>query len=330
MSDLHSPAAQLRLLLCSRLALPKDAPQKPLGPKAWSGFERALLNCKIEPAELLGFSAEQIATALGITPPQAENIAALLSRSGPLAVELEQLGARGIWVLTRGDNGYPQRWRTLLQDSAPVVIYGAGDRRLLSEAGIAVVGSRNVDDDAVSFARRVGECCASADLPVISGFARGIDQEAMMAAVSNCGHSVGILAEDLTRVIREPNARNAIEDGHLLLVSVSEHYSAPFSIGRAMERNAFIYTAAEAAVVVSASENTGGTWNGAAKNLRFRWVPIFVRAGEDIPPGNSALLKAGAHPIREEQLTSEFVATLAEAELPPLPKSERQPTLSFE
>ena len=329
MSEHLNSAAHVRLLLCSRLALPQGSADKPLSAREWSEFERAIAAAKIEDsADLVGRTPEELSSTLGIPAADSARVASLLFRSGPLAIEVERLHARSIWVITRGDAGYPQRWLELLQDRAPVVLYGAGDRRLLANSGIAVVGSRNVTDDASAFARRVGETCARADLAVISGAARGVDRAAMTGALEGGGYAIGILADDLTRAVREPETRQWIEDQRIALVTAF-HYSAPFSVGTAMARNKLIYCLAEAAVVV-ASEQTGGTWEGAQENFKCRWVPIFVRADEGVPSGNSALLKAGAHPIRSDQLTPEFIVTLRDAELPPLPKSAVQSTLTFE
>ena len=69
-----------------------------------------------------------------------------------------------------------------------------------------------------------------------------------------------------------------------------------------MGRNKLIYGLADYAVVVSSEVETGGTWRGATEALKARWCPVFVRTGDDVPPGNQELLKKGALALAESEL----------------------------
>ena len=64
-----------------------------------------------------------------------------------------------------------------------------------------------------------------------------------------------------------------------------------------MARNKLIYAVADAALVVQSDLGKGGTWAGAVEQLdKFRWVPVFVRLGQDPSPGMTALQRKGAIP----------------------------------
>jgi predicted Rossmann fold nucleotide-binding protein DprA/Smf involved in DNA uptake len=64
-----------------------------------------------------------------------------------------------------------------------------------------------------------------------------------------------------------------------------------------MGRNKLIYAMADYGVVVSAEYKKGGTWTGAEEELkRENSRTIFVRLGNNAPPGNSKLLDLGATP----------------------------------
>ncbi len=43
-----------------------------------------------------------------------------------------------------------------------------------------------------------------------------------------------------------------------------------------MQRNKYIYSLADAAMVVH-SGDSGGTWTGAKENLKKQWVPLWVK-----------------------------------------------------
>jgi hypothetical protein len=60
---------------------------------------------------------------------------------------VERWSARAIWVMSRADANYPRRFKTRLKEDAPPLLYGCGDAELLEMGGLAVVGSRHVDDE---------------------------------------------------------------------------------------------------------------------------------------------------------------------------------------
>ena len=92
-----------------------------------------------------------------------QRLAALLSRGGQLAFEVEHLSSRGIWILTRADDDYPNRLKDRLRYRPPV-LYGSGARALLGSDALAVVGSRDVDD-AGSCSRVLGRAARSRGWP---------------------------------------------------------------------------------------------------------------------------------------------------------------------
>src|SRR4051812_29235159 len=169
-----SPDSQVILLLCTRLALPpRQSELDPLSRSEWNDVARAIdVSSLKRPGGLLGPAAASLALDLNITPALAERIAALLARGGQLAIELERLGALGIWALTRADPAYPPRLKERLKGSAPPVLFGAGPAETLNHRGIAIVGSRDVDETGSAFASELGALCARSQVTVFSGGAR--------------------------------------------------------------------------------------------------------------------------------------------------------------
>ena len=159
-----------------------------------------------------------------------------------------------------------------------------------------MVGSREADDDRLAFARMVGSRCARSGIQVISGGARGVDAEAMIACMSAGGCATGVLAEGLARSISSGRFADWVERRSLALVSPF-HPDARFQVGTAMARNKLVYALADLAVVVSSDYMSGGTWAGAVENLEHRWAPLFVCTGEGVPEGNLHLAEAGAIPV---------------------------------
>jgi predicted Rossmann fold nucleotide-binding protein DprA/Smf involved in DNA uptake len=291
------------LLLCSRLALGDDYECKPLKLNEWNHLVKVILGSDFgRPEALLDMDASELIADLQLDEQLAERIECLLNRKVGLSIELERLESSGIWVITRADPEYPQRYKRRLKGRAPVFLFGAGERALLGERGLAIVGSRNVDAPGEKFAQSVGNAAAFVGLVVYSGGARGVDQIAMQDALDGRGTGVGVLAHSLAKSIRNPKYGTAIRRGDVCLIT-SYSPDAGFSAGNAMGRNKLIYCLADYALVVASDLDKGGTWGGASEVLKNNWLPVFVRDGDDVPDGNKALITKGGIPIPEDYST---------------------------
>lgn len=308
-----SDDGQTMLLLCSSLALPPTAAEMDLSPlklSEWNQLERKIRESPLKtPSALHGRTADELAKALTLPTDEAERIIRLLEFAGCLSLELQNHFERGLWAVTRVDELYPARLRDTLKHQAPSVLFGAGDIRLLQRAGVAVIGSRNIDEAGAAFAREVGAKAVAAKRAVVSGGARGTDRIAMQAALEADGIAFGALADSLERTARQADVREFVSNGKLVLLTPYAP-DAGFSVGAAMGRNKLIYGLAEFAVVVSSDHQTGGTWAGAVEALKAKWCPVLVRDGDNVPKGNKELLKLGATAMPADQLPE--ISNLAE------------------
>ena len=285
------------IMLCSRLGLDPDSDPKPLTLREWNPLANKIANSRIKtPGALLGLSVSELQKALDIDKKHAEELWVLMDRSGVIAIELERLESIGIKVITRADKDYPERYRNFLKEFAPAILFYSGEKALLGQRGMAVVGSRLLDQIGERASELIGNACGLSGLVLYSGGAKGVDTISMDASLDARGTAVGVVANNLDRIIRTPLYRNAIQHGNLCLVTPYLP-SAPFSVGNAMGRNRLIYTLADYAIVVCSSANSGGTWAGATQNLKNNWVPLFVLDYEEMPEGNALLIKNGAVPL---------------------------------
>ena len=288
--NMMSEDAKAILLLCGHLGQEADA--EPLEQAAYNQVVRWLLDQKLRPSDLL--VPEHVSALAAATGLAASRLTALLKRGVKLGFAVEAWNQSGIGVICRSDPEYPVRFKTHLKEKAPPILFVAGDRALLQGGGLAVVGSRNVDAAGETFARDVAAWCARGGLPVVSGGARGVDQVAMTSALEAGGVVLGILADTLLRRSVSREARYALSDGRLLLLS-PYHPEAGFNVGNAMGRNKLIYAMADYGLVVSAEHKKGGTWEGAQEELRRKpGRPVFVRMGGSVPLGNRKLIELGA------------------------------------
>ena len=221
----------------------------------------------------------------------------LSGRGFLLSQVVERWQSRAIWVVSRADDNYPRRLKAQLREDAPAVLYGCGDTSLLEAGGLAIVGSRDVNDTLITYTKNVGRLAADAGKTIVSGGARGIDQAAMFGALQQGGKVIGVLADSLEKGAINRENRNGLINGQLVLIS-SYDPRAGFNVGNAMRRNRLIYALADASLVVNADLNKGGTWAGAIEQLdKLRMVPVYVRAtGETSADLEALRKKRGAMP----------------------------------
>jgi DNA processing protein len=297
--------SQAILSLCSHLGLSSTSEYSPFSLKEWNILARRIQSLSIRPGDILDFNHIEIHDQLEADDKNAERISFLLQRNGSLAIELERLESLGISVLTRADHDYPSRYRQRLKDSAPVILFYSGEKLLLGQPGIAIVGSRNLDEIGKECAEFIGNACGLSGLVLYSGGAKGADSFSMASALSARGTAVGILAENLEKAIRNPENRAAISRGDLCLATPYSP-NAPFSVGTAMGRNKLIYALSDYAIIVASDTEKGGTWAGATEALKANWVPVFVLDHPNMPQGNKMLIEKGAykfqHPFPEHYL----------------------------
>ena len=275
------------LLLTAHLSGSDDSGAKPLTTEEWWAFANWLK----ERNATLEYLLENVDEVLGgRSDPRGttERIKRLLDRGSALGLAKDRWAQAGLWWLTSADDDYPVHLKKRLGQASPPVLYGCGHQKLLRSKGIAVVGSRAASDRDLSWTQAFGEAVAGAGYSVVSGGAKGIDQAAMFGALDREGTVVGILADSLLRASSSKMYRSYLRSQNLVLVSPFNP-EAGFTVGRAMQRNRYIYCLSDKALVVH-SGIKGGTWEGAIENMKRQWVPIWVRQDSDDSPGNTALL----------------------------------------
>lgn len=288
-----SPDTEAILLLCGRFGSERNEQTAPLTQKEYESLALWLMDHKLRPSDLLSTDSSVLISDIVYAKLDPARVGSLLARGTAMALSLEKWQRSGLWVLSRSDAAYPIRLKKKLGQSAPPLLYGSGDSALLDAGGMAIVGSRDVSEEALEFTRAVARDCVRDSLGVISGGAKGVDSAAMQGAGDAAGVVVGVLAADLLRASINRQNRAGIQSGKFVLVSPFNP-EAGFNAGNAMARNKFIYALADYALVVDSAQGEGGTWAGALENLRHGWVPLYVRTpGEKA--GNAALIVKGGH-----------------------------------
>ena len=290
---------QVILLLCSSFGSSRTIEPKPLSLGEYNNLASWLHENDLTPQDLLDSTIKDKLTQLEINQLESHRILALLDRGVMLGLAVEKWTNQGLWIIGRGDAEYPQLLKDRLRYQAPAILYGVGNQKLLSKRGLALVGSRNVDNIALDYTKRLAYHCAREGIQVISGGAKGVDRVSMLSALEMGGTVIGVIANSLAKTAIDKKYRTKIKEGRLTLISTYDP-DAGFSIGNAMGRNKYIYALADYALVISSTADRGGTWAGATEALaKIKDVPVLVRIEENTELGNQKLLAKGAIPFKE-------------------------------
>lgn len=287
------------ILLCSYIRA-KEGGYKPYTALKWSNLVAKIVNSDLkEPAALLYLSKDEISEKLNIDFNEADRIKHLLSRGANMALYLEDLERKGIHVVTRSDKHYPKRLKSILKKNAPALLYYCGDISLANHKGIAIVGSRNIDNVGENFAIDLATKATKEGFAIFSGGARGIDTISEETAIKNGGIVISVIADSLIKKIKRKDIRDKVVMGKLLLMSANNP-DVSFTAGGAMNRNKYVYALSRGTFIVASDYNKGGTWAGATENLKHEWVKTFVYKSDNYQ-GNMALVQKGAVPIDDLQ-----------------------------
>ena len=173
-----------------------------------------------------------------------------------------------------------------------VKIWVAGDSSLVKLPSVAIVGSRNVSAAGAARARRLALELTDAGVVVVSGLAKGVDTEALNAAIEAKGRTIGVIGTPITVAYPAENKRlqEKLYREHLLISQFEPGkivYPSNFP-----ERNKLMAAISDATVIIEASDESGslhqaaectrlGRWLFIAKSLvdhpALRWPKDFLR-----------------------------------------------------
>lgn len=210
---------------------------------------------------------------------------------------LEDMLNQGYELIPFNSSDYPK----ILKDNlklkfAPPLLYIKGNKNLLNEDTIAIVGSRSADNISLEFTKNIAINATKKYQCVVSGGAKGVDQMALEESISANGHSILVLPQGiLTASSFVKKYYKSIVDGNLLIVSAF-FPKAGWSTGLAMGRNKYIYGLSKE-IYVAQSDSKGGTWTGVMEGLKAERTIYIRKAQKDENNANDLLILKGGKAV---------------------------------
>ena len=223
--------------------------------------------------------------ALGYDRAMAERIYGLLAGENTLRQYLQRGDSLDCYPITRLDPCYPVAVRRRMGLDSPGVLWAKGDVTLLNRPAVAVIGSRDLREENLRFAREAGRQIAAQGFVLVSGNARGADQAAQDACLEAGGCIISVVADELWK---KPLQNRGL---YLALEDFDQRFSTP----RALQRNHVIHSLADLTVAAQCTLGKGGTWDGILTNLKKGWSPVCVFS--DGSEGAEELQNRGVLPL---------------------------------
>ncbi len=159
-------------------------------------------------------------------------------------------------IISLGDPEYPARLKEIYDP--PVILFVKGSVEVLSQPGIAMVGTRHPTPYGNGVAERLATDLAARGLVIISGLARGIDTSSHRGAVAAKGKTVAVLGTGIDVMYPKENTRLAEQ-----IIALGGALISEFPVGTAPTpqnfpiRNRIISGMSAGVLVVEAAEYSG-------------------------------------------------------------------------
>jgi len=210
--------------------------------------------------------------------------------------KLSEVYNRGYEVITIEDKEYPPLLKEIYDP--PVVIYCYGEKEILSEPCIGIVGTRKPTPYGRTVTEKISSELAERGLVIVSGLARGIDSYAHHASLNAGGKTIAVLGSGIDYVYPKENVSlyKKIADSGAVITEFppgSPPHSFHFPI-----RNRIISGISLAIIVVEAAKRSGSLITARLaleQNREVMAVPGNVTS--EYSHGANWLIKIGAKPV---------------------------------
>ncbi len=196
---------------------------------------------ELEGAGIQAISAQSIATGKSVE----------LARE-----ELAKAAASGVIVISSEDACYPPRLKEIYDP--PLVLYVRGSAEVLTQPGIAMVGTREPTAYGLGMAERLACDLAGQGLVIISGMARGVDTASHRGAITAKGKTIAVFGAGVDVIYPKENSRLSEQ-----ILALGGALISEFSLGSASFpqnfpiRNRIISGMSVGVLVLEAAEYSG-------------------------------------------------------------------------
>src|SRR3984885_6907657 len=238
--------------------------------------------------------------------------------------ELAKAAAADARIIALDDPGYPEQLKQIYDP--PLILYVRGDDAVISQPGIALVGTRHPTPYGSGMAERLACDLAARGLVIFSGMARGIDTAGHRGAIAAKGKTVAVWGTGVDVVYPKENTRLVEQILALGGAVISEFPIGTFAAPQNFPiRNRIISGISLGVLVVEAAEYSGTRITARCALEQNR--EVFAVPGNVTNKGSwtpNTLIKQGAKLVATWEDVWEELPTDVRLTLQPEPGNESQ------
>lgn len=284
-------------------------------PKMWTTRKNEIIaHCFQQGKTIVDFFSTDLFLGMELTPQEINLLQQTKNELASYAFMVEELLDQGYDIIPVTSKEYSPTLKSNLKYNSPIVLYTKGNKQILQEKSIAIVGSRNANENSLKFTDNVAKKASSEYKVVVSGFAKGVDKQALDSALDYKGQSIIVLPQGITTFSSGIKKYYKQIIGGDVLVLSTFYPKLPWSVDLAMARNSIIYGLATE-IYAAQSDDKGGTWSGVTEGLK-KGRKIYVRVPEKKEKcANQTLISMGATPVDIEGNDTPITQSLMEKDV---------------
>lgn len=216
--------------------------------------------------------------------------------------DLEYMYKNNIDIIGEKDVYYPNNLKLI--NDRPLALYIRGDKKVLSNNAIGIVGSRNAYRESLNFAKEISKKFSERNINIISGLARGIDKYAHLGCLDNLngGKTIAVLGSGIDDKSFYPLENRRVFERIIVeggaIISEYPLFTEPYAYNFPY-RNRIISGLSNRIIVVQASRKSGSliTVDYALEQGKDVYVYKDKNINEESFSGNKLLIEQGANII---------------------------------
>ena len=262
----------------------------------------ALLEKYQTPEKIYHLTKEELVKVKGIGETAADIISCQITKQ-KIDKHLQYLERNQIEVIHIQDKSYPPLLKEIYDP--PIVIYLKGNKKILKEKSLAIVGCRDATDYGRKAAKYFAYQLAKQGIHIVSGLAKGVDSYAHIGNIKSKsrGKTIAVLGSSIDTIYPKENRNLAIK-----IIKTGGCILSEYPIGSKIqpknfpERNRIISGLSRGVIIIEASEKSGAliTADFALEQGR----EVFAVPGNILnenSKGTNTLIKQGAKVVTSFQ-----------------------------
>lgn len=199
----------------------------------------------------------------------------------------------------------------------PPLLYARGHTPLAKAKSISIVGSRNIEKEALLIASELAKELAREGFNVVSGYAKGVDSTAHLGALEAEGTTTIVLSLGILNFRAKKDFKPLFSRYNTLVLS-QFNPTSKWLARNAMARNKLVCALSDAIIVIASGREIddrgrmSGTFD-AAKSAIAMNIPVFVLSPQCFtrtPQGNSDLIKLGCCEVLPKDCVKQIFSKL--------------------